>query len=156
MEWSLTIVALAVLAVAARSGLLTGTPVTAAMAFTAVGLVVGPLVADEITLAPTSVTVRTLAEATLAVVLFSDASRIKLRALRLEFAVPVRLLGIGLPLTIALGAVFAAIVFSQVTLARRSYSPSFWPRPMPRWGRRWSPSPACRLGSAKGSTSRAG
>jgi NhaP-type Na+/H+ or K+/H+ antiporter len=117
MEWSLTIVALAVLAVAARSGLLTGTPVTAAMAFTAVGLVVGPLVADEITLAPTSVTVRTLAEATLAVVLFSDASRIKLRALRLEFAVPVRLLGIGLPLTIALGAVFAAIVFSQVTLA---------------------------------------
>ena len=57
---------------------------------------------------------RTLAEATLAVVLFADASRIKSRVLRREYAVPLRLLGVGLPLTIALGAVLAAVIFDQL------------------------------------------
>ena len=59
---------------------------------------------------------RTLAEATLALVLFCDASRIDLRELRAEIAEPVRLLGIGLPLTIALGAVAAAFVFDQLSI----------------------------------------
>jgi NhaP-type Na+/H+ or K+/H+ antiporter len=49
-------------------------------------------------------TVRVVAEATLTVVLFSDASRIDLRALRTEYTVPLRLLAIGLPLTIVAGA----------------------------------------------------
>jgi NhaP-type Na+/H+ or K+/H+ antiporter len=47
-------------------------------------------------------------------VLFADASRIKPRVLRREYAVPLRLLGIGLPLTIALGAVLAALLFDQL------------------------------------------
>ena len=38
-------------------------------------------------------------------VLFSDASRIDIRALRRDFVLPVRLLAIGLPLTIVAGAV---------------------------------------------------
>jgi NhaP-type Na+/H+ or K+/H+ antiporter len=59
--------------------------------------------------------VRALAEATLALVLFSDASRIDLRQLRPEVGVPIRLLGIGLPLTIALGALAAAVIFDQMT-----------------------------------------
>ena len=46
---------------------------------------------------------RVLAEATLALVLFADASRIDLGALRRTVGVPVRLLGLGLPLTIVLG-----------------------------------------------------
>ena len=73
-----------------------------------IGLLVGPFVLDEVSVSPASGTVRTLAEATLAVVLFADASRIKLRVLRREYAVPLRLLGIGLPLTIAIGALLAA------------------------------------------------
>ena len=101
MKWSLAIVAAAVLAVAAVSRRLTGTPVTPAMAFVAIGLLAGPLVADQVAISPSSDVVRTLAEATLAVVLFSDASRIKMRALAREYSVPLRLLGIGLPLTIA-------------------------------------------------------
>ena len=48
---------------------------------------------------------RRVAEATLALVLFCDASRIDPTMLRREAAVPARLLGIGLPLTIALGTV---------------------------------------------------
>ena len=59
---------------------------------------------------------RTLAEATLAFVLFCDASRIDLGQLRREVGLPVRLLGIGLPLTIALGAVAAAAIFGELTV----------------------------------------
>jgi len=114
MKWELAIVAAAVLAVAAVSRRLTGTSVTTAMVFVVVGVLVGPLVIDGVTAAPTGEGVRSLAEATLAVVLFADASRIKPRVLRREYAVPLRLLGIGLPLTIALGAVLAAVIFDQL------------------------------------------
>ena len=117
MSWQLAIVAAAVLAVAGVSRRLTDTPVTTAMVFVAVGLLVGPLLIDGVTASPTSDTVRTLAEATLAVVLFADASRIKLGALAREYAVPLRLLGLGLPLTIILGAALAAAIFTHLSLA---------------------------------------
>jgi len=117
VRWELSIVAGALLAVAGVSRRLTGTSFTPAMAFVLIGLLVGPLVIDQVTAAPTSSTVRTLAEATLAVVLFADASRIKLRVLEREYAVPLRLLAIGLPLTIAAGAVLAAVIFGQLKLA---------------------------------------
>ena len=116
MEWSLAIVALALLAVAAVSQRLRGTPVTPAMVFVALGLLLGPQVLDGIDLPSTSGTVRTLAEATLALVLFCDASRIDLRELRREVGVPLRLLGIGLPLTIILGTVVAAALFGVLSV----------------------------------------
>ena len=116
MEWALAIVALTLLGVAAVSRRLTGTPVTAAMVFVAVGVLVGPEVLDSIDVESSSATVRLLAEATLALVLFCDASRIDLGHLRLEVGVPVRLLGIGLPLTIALGALAAVGIFGQLSL----------------------------------------
>ncbi len=117
MKWELAIIAAAVLVVAGASRQLTGTPVTTAMAFVAIGVLVGPLVVDEVTIASTGATVRALAEATLAIVLFADASRIKSRALAREFAVPLRLLGVGLPLTIVVGAALAAAMFTQMNVA---------------------------------------
>ena len=93
MEWALALVALALLGVAAVSRRLSGTPITPAMVFVAFGLLVGPKVLDGIDISSTSATVRALAEATLALVLFSDASRIDLGALRRTVGVPVRLLG---------------------------------------------------------------
>jgi NhaP-type Na+/H+ or K+/H+ antiporter len=114
MKWELAIIAASVLAVAGVSRRLTGTTVTPAMAFVAIGVLVGPLVIDQVTAAPTGDVVRTVAEATLAVVLFADASRIKPHVLRREYAVPLRLLGVGLPLTIAMGAVLAAVIFGQL------------------------------------------
>jgi sodium/hydrogen antiporter len=116
MRWELAIIAAAVLAVAAVSRRLTGTSVTPAMVFVIVGVLVGPLVIDEVTAAPAGEGVKTLAEATLAVVLFADASRIKPRVLRREYAVPLRLLGVGLPLTIAMGAVLAAVIFDRLNV----------------------------------------
>ena len=86
------------------------------MLFVGVGLLVGPEVLDGIDLSSTSSIVRTLAEATLALVLFCDASRIDLRQLRPDVAVPLRLLGIGLPLTIALGAVAATAILGALTI----------------------------------------
>ena len=73
-------------------------------------------VLDGVDISSTGSTVRALAEATLALVLFSDASRIDFGALRREFSVPLRLLGVGLPLTIALGALAAAVIFDQLTI----------------------------------------
>jgi sodium/hydrogen antiporter len=116
VKWELPIVAAALLAVAGVSRRLTDTPVTAAMAFVAIGLLVGPLVAGQVTGAPGSPTVRVLAEATLAVVLFADASRIKMRVLAREYSVPLRLLGIGLPLTIVAGTVLAAALFGTLNI----------------------------------------
>jgi sodium/hydrogen antiporter len=117
VESALVIVALTLLGVAAISRWLSGTPVTAAMVFVTVGLLVGPEVLGGIDLESSSETVRVLAEATLALVLFCDASRIELGLLRGQGRVPLRLLGIGLPLTIALGAVGAAVIFDQLTVA---------------------------------------
>ena len=116
MDWSIAIVALSLLAFAAVSQRLTGTPVTAAMVFVAVGVLFGPEVLGEIDIDSSSLSVRRVAEATLALVLFCDASRIEPTLLRRDAAVPVRLLGIGLPLTIALGTISAFFVFDQLTL----------------------------------------
>ena len=122
MKWELAIVAATVLAVAAFSSRLTSTPVTPAMAFVAIGVLLGPLVIGEVTESPAGTDVRTLAEATLSVVLFADASRIKLRLLRHEYTVPLRLLAIGLPLTIVAGAVFAKALFGELSTAYSTIS----------------------------------
>ena len=115
MEWTLAAVAVAVLAVAAVSRRISGTSITPAILFVAIGIVVGPRVLGEVDVSPLSATIRALAEATLTVVLFADASRIHLRALRRDHALPARLLGIGLPLTIAAGAAIAAVLFDELT-----------------------------------------
>ena len=115
-EWALALLALAVLGFAAVSGRLAGTPITPAMVFVAFGLLVGREGIDAIDLSSTGSAVRTLAEATLALVLFCDASRIDLGELRRGFDLPVRLLAIGLPLTILLGAVAAAALFGELSV----------------------------------------
>ena len=95
MTWALPTIAVALLAYAAVSGRLEGTPITAPIVFTAVGLLVG---VDALGLVDPSISgepVKLLAEATLALVLFGDASRIDLAALREEVSIPARLLGLG-------------------------------------------------------------
>lgn len=57
-----------------------------------------------------------LAEITLVLVLFSDASRIDIKALRKELGLPVRLLAIGMPLTIIFGGFLALVMFSEISL----------------------------------------
>ena len=116
MGLGLAIIGVSLLLVAAVSRYLSGTPLTPAIVFVTIGVVVGPLLLDEITAQPTSSTVRTLAEATLAVVLFSDSSRVNLRALKRDISMPLRLLGIGLPLTIILGGLTSLLLFHGFAL----------------------------------------
>jgi sodium/hydrogen antiporter len=116
MGWSLTLIALTLLGVVACSARLSGTPLTPAMVFVACGVLLGPLVLDEVDFPTAGSTVRTLAEATLALVLFSDAARVDLRKLRDDPVLPVRLLAIGLPLTIAAGAVVGVWLLGALTI----------------------------------------
>ena len=116
MEWALALVAVAVLAVAAVSRRIQGTAVTSAILFVGFGLLVGPEVLGAVDLSSTGSVIRVLAEATLALMLFADASRIELGQLRRTVGIPLRLLGIGLPLTILAGAVAAGVVFGQLTI----------------------------------------
>lgn len=89
--------------------------VTPAIFFVTTGLVVGTAGLGWLGLGIASAPVRFFAEATLTLVLFADASRIDLAALRRGAAVPARLLGIGLPLTIVAGTALAIPVLSGIS-----------------------------------------
>jgi NhaP-type Na+/H+ or K+/H+ antiporter len=114
VAWVIPTIAVAVLGYVAVSRRLEGTPITAAMVFTAAGLLVGSKTFRLVDLDPAREAVKLLAEATLGAVLFSDAARIDLRALRDEFRLPARLLGIGLPLTIAAGFLASLVLFGSL------------------------------------------
>jgi NhaP-type Na+/H+ or K+/H+ antiporter len=55
--------------------------------------------------------IKLLAEVTLVWVLFADSARVRPRQLRADAGLYARLLGVGLPLTIAAGALLAALMF---------------------------------------------
>jgi NhaP-type Na+/H+ or K+/H+ antiporter len=87
------------------------TVVSGPMIFVAIGLLVGSKGFDLVDFSLSSDLVRTVVEATLVLVLFGDASRIDLAGLRRHLPLPARLLGIGLPLTVAAGIAAAALVY---------------------------------------------
>ena len=111
----LVVVAAIFLLYAALSHRLEGTSITAPMVFVGTGFLVGTAGLGWLDLGSDHHTVSALAEATLVIVLFADASRIDLRALRREYSVPARLLGIGLPLTIVAGTLAALGVLRELT-----------------------------------------
>lgn len=105
-------IALFVLAFGLISRRLEKSVITPPMAYVTFGLLISPTVLglmQDVKL--TNEVIKTLAEITLAIVLFTDASRIKLKLLRQEYSLPLRLLGIGLPLTIVFGTMFALLLF---------------------------------------------
>lgn len=112
----LLVVALSVFGFAMFSRRSSMSPVTAPMVFTAIGLLLGTLGTDWFDLSLDGEVVSVLVEGTLVLVLFTDAARIDLRALRTSAALPARLLGIGLPLTIIAGTGVAAVLFDSLTL----------------------------------------
>jgi sodium/hydrogen antiporter len=89
---------------------------TAPIVFTVAGLLLthGPLA--PLGVEPSEELVKVLAEATLALVLFTDASRVGLRHLRADLGPCLRLLGIGLPLTIGLGTLLALALPGGMTI----------------------------------------
>lgn len=102
-HFDLTLLALLVLGFGLFSGRLEKTPLTPAMVFMALGIILGPSFADILNVQLSSTIIKALAEATLALVLFTDASRINMKTLRENYNIPLRLLGVGLPLCVLAG-----------------------------------------------------
>jgi NhaP-type Na+/H+ or K+/H+ antiporter len=86
------------------------------MIFTAGGLVFAQCFPAVFAKAADQEYVHLLAELTLILVLFSDAAAIKLSVLKNDHHLPVRMLAIGLPLTVLLGAVLAFYLFGVFTI----------------------------------------
>jgi sodium/hydrogen antiporter len=78
-------------------------------------VLLGPAVLGLVEFGLDEHTVLLLGEIALAIVLFTDAARINFSALRQYQGLPLRLLGIGMPLTIALGTFGAALLLTDLT-----------------------------------------
>ncbi|MDQ1634918.1 MAG: sodium/hydrogen antiporter [Frankiaceae bacterium] len=106
-SWVGVAVAVPTAAYALVSQRLAATPVSGPMVFVGVGLGIGPLGLDLLTLDRDPELLLGLLELTLVLVLFTDAQRVRVASLRRDEFLPLRLLAIGLPLTIGLGWLLA-------------------------------------------------
>jgi NhaP-type Na+/H+ or K+/H+ antiporter len=111
----LIVLACVVFAFGIVSRRLEGTVLTAPIVFVVAGAVLGPAGLGLVEMGLDDHTVLLLGEIALALVLFTDAARTDLSALRQNKALPLRLLGIGMPLTIALGTIVAALLLADLT-----------------------------------------
>ena len=103
----LILILLAILAFAALSRRLESSLLTMPMLFTAFGWLIGQGGADLVPMESERAIVHGIAEFTLILVLFSDASRIDLGALKQGAGIPARMLLIGMTLTILFGTLVA-------------------------------------------------
>ena len=113
--FDLAVLAAVVFAFGLVSRRLEGTVLTAPIVFVVGGAVLGSAGLGLVELGLDDHAVLLLGEIALALVLFTDAARINLSALRQNQGLPLRLLGIGMPLTIALGTVVAALLLTDLT-----------------------------------------
>ena len=86
-------------------------PITGPMVFTTIGLILGVGGLGWFDLDIEGESAAILVEATLVLVLFTDAVRIDLKILRREPTIPTRLLGVSLPLQIVAGTLVALLLF---------------------------------------------
>ncbi len=89
---------------------------TGPMVYIFFGLLAGPLGLGILDLEVDAIEVRVIADLTLALVLFLDAANADLKVLRTHAAIPRRMLLIGLPICIALGAYLGTLVFPSMSL----------------------------------------
>lgn len=96
------------------SGPISRGSLTPPMTFCALGLLFSPIGFGWIDLALDNAIIHAVAEITLILVLFTDAARIDFKTLRTDHDVPVRLLFVGMPLTIVAGVLTAQIVLPEL------------------------------------------
>ncbi|MFD4867831.1 cation:proton antiporter [Streptomyces sp. NPDC058412] len=102
-EWAVVIAGGVVVGYAALSRRLSTTVLSAPLVFMLFGLVIGPLGLDLLDHAKDPEATKVLLESALVLLLFADAAGIRARDLRREEFLPLRLLAVGLPATMALG-----------------------------------------------------
>ena len=90
--------------------------VTPPMAFAGLGLMLSPICLGWINLDAGNQVVHVIAEVTLILVLFTDATRINLKSLRSDHDIPIRLLLVGMPLTIIAGSLLAFWILPELLL----------------------------------------
>ncbi|MGB5726099.1 MAG: cation:proton antiporter [Thiogranum sp.] len=116
MYETLALLAVFVLVYSAVAGAVERTWISGPIVFTCFGLLIGPVGFDLLTWETDRETIRTLAELTLAMVLFTDAAGADMGVLKKNCGLPARLLLIGLPLTIVLGFGVAALLVDSLSL----------------------------------------
>ncbi|MEP5730492.1 MAG: cation:proton antiporter [Sulfitobacter sp.] len=121
MHWQLETIGLAVLLCVAFFSLFTNaiskTILTLPILFTGLGYLVSHHVNTLAEPEALTTGTRLLAEVTLVLVLFSDASRLQVMQLRKNYKIPVRMLVIGLPLTLLCGALTALMIIPSSGIA---------------------------------------
>ena len=93
------------------------TIITLPIVFVAFGWLIGKGGYSIANIDPGHKIIHVIAELTLILVLFADAARIDLKLLIKDHGLPLRMLVLGFPLTVILGAVTALGVFPGITLA---------------------------------------
>ncbi len=116
METQLLIFATCLFLYALLAGRIARMPLSGPILFVAVGWLIGPSNLDWLKAGLGAEELRVMAELTLALVLFSDASKANLKVLKRSFQIPERLLAIGLPLTILAGFATAHLIFRDLGL----------------------------------------
>ncbi|HTX70656.1 MAG TPA: cation:proton antiporter [Thermoleophilia bacterium] len=114
---SLVTIAAIIIAWSAFSRPLDRRGITSALVFTAAGFIAGAYALGLIDVHLESAVAERFAEVTLVLLLFSDAARLDLGALRHQLGWPSRLLLIGLPLTMLAGTGVGILVFPGMALA---------------------------------------
>jgi NhaP-type Na+/H+ or K+/H+ antiporter len=116
-DGTFAVVALLVLGWAVTSNVLARLNINGPLVFTIAGFALanpdwGPLSVNF-----EAPSIHLIAEVTLALLLFADASRVNVSKLRRDIGLPARLLGIGLPLSVVLGSLLAAWLFDDLSWA---------------------------------------
>ncbi|MDX1416203.1 MAG: cation:proton antiporter [Candidatus Promineifilaceae bacterium] len=110
------IILLFILGAAAISKRIQGTMITLPIVYVILGLILSDLGIGAVNLSLDNELVKIIAELTLVLVLSTDASRISFGLVRRDHNLPIRLLAVGLPLTMILGALVASLVFDSLIL----------------------------------------
>jgi NhaP-type Na+/H+ or K+/H+ antiporter len=108
---NVAILAVFLLFYSAIAGVVERSWISGPIVFCAAGVALGPVGFDLVRLNIAADGLRLLAEATLAMVLFTEAAKANLTIVRLNLGLPERLLLIGLPLTVLLGFAVAWLLF---------------------------------------------
>jgi len=116
MYIELAILALFIFLYSLVAGRIERSAISGPMVFVVAGFLMGPFALGWLNGDATSADLRTLADLTLALILFIDAANADRSILKRQFRIPSRMLLLGLPGVIALGFGFAVLIFDGLSL----------------------------------------
>ena len=116
MYVELAILALFIFLYSMVAGRIERSAVSGPMVFVVAGFLLGPFGLGWLKGSATSEDLRTLADITLALILFIDAANADMSVLKRQFRIPSRMLLLGLPGVIALGFGFAVLMFDGLSI----------------------------------------